>query len=252
MRFEKLAPSSRLQPFIRHFVISETDKESEYKVMPTAGLVIGFQFKGNLAYLKNGVEDKLAPIGITGLQNQFKIFHASANIGSILVFFNEIGASYFFKNPVHELFNQSLSLDYLIAKAEVEQVHELLSLAETDQQRLLIVENFLFQQLLEKQEDVMVTQAVRYIHQVKGSLKIKQLSELLSISQSPLEKRFRKIVGTSPKKFASIVRFNNVVKNLEENKPFALISYENNYFDQAHLIHDFKNFSGETPDKFLK
>ena len=66
-------------------------------------------------------------MGIIGLQDQFKIFKSSANIGSILVFFNEIGASYFFKNPVNELFNQSLSLDYLIAKAEIDKVEELLS-----------------------------------------------------------------------------------------------------------------------------
>lgn len=252
MRFEKITPSERLKPYIKQLVISEANDEATYKVFPSTGLVIGFQYKGKLACLNENKENHLATIGITGLQDKYKLFKPSANIGSILVFFNEIGAAHFFKNPINELFNQSLSLDYLIAKAEIDKVEELLAEATTDQQKIDVVENFLLQHLIDQKEDLLVTQAVKYIHQSKGNIKIKALSELLYISQSPLEKRFRKIVGTTPKKFASIIRFNAVLENLKQEKPFAVICDENNYFDQAHLIHDFKNFTGETPDKFKK
>jgi AraC-like DNA-binding protein len=252
MRFEKITPSDRLKPYIKHLIISEAEDESPYKVFPSTGLVIGFQYKGKLAHLNENKENNLATIGITGLQDKYKLFKPSANIGSILVFFNEIGAAYFFKNPIHELFNQSLSLDYLIAKAEIDKVEELLADAKTDQQKIAVVENFLLHHLIDQKEDLLVTQAIKHIHQSKGNIKIKELSELLYMSQSPLEKRFRKIVGTTPKKFASIIRFNAVLENLKQEKPFAVICDENNYFDQAHLIHDFKNFTGETPHKFEK
>lgn len=252
MRFEKIIPSDRLKPYIKHLIISEATEDAIYKVFPSTGLVIGFQYKGKLAYLTEKKENNLAAIGITGIQDKYKIFKPSANIGSILVFFNEIGASYFFKNPINELFNQSLGLDYLVAKAEIDKVEELLNQATTDQQRIIVVENFLLQHLIDKKEDLLVTQAIKYIHQTKGNIKIKQLSEMLFISQSPLEKRFRKIVGTTPKKFASIIRFNSVLENLTQDKSIAVICDENNYFDQAHLIHDFKNFTGETPNKFEK
>lgn len=252
MRFEKIHPSDRLKPYIKHFVISEAENENTYKVFPSAGLVIGFQYKGKLVSVNGKITNTLSQAGITGLQDQFKTFKSSANIGSILIFFNEIGASYFFKNPINELFNESLALDYFMAKTEINKVEELLSLAQTDQQRISIIEDFLLHQFIEKKEDLLITQAVKYIHQNKGNIKIKELSKMLYISQSPLEKRFRKIVGTSPKKFASIIRFNTVLENLREKKSIAFISYENNYFDQAHLINDFKNFTGETPDKFEK
>ncbi|RZJ49039.1 MAG: helix-turn-helix domain-containing protein [Flavobacterium sp.] len=252
MRFEKIIPSDRLKPYIKHLIISEATDDGIYKVFPTTGLVIGFQYSGKLAYLTNNTENNLASIGITGIQDKYKIFKQSANIGSILVFFNEIGASYFFKNTINELFNQSLSLDYLLAKSEIDKVEELLNLATTDQHRIIVVENFLLQQLLDKKEDLLVSQAIKYIHHTKGNIKIKQLSEMLFISQSPLEKRFRKIVGITPKKFASIIRFNTVLDHLKQEKSFAFICNENNYFDQAHLIHDFKTFTGETPDKFEK
>jgi len=55
----------------------------------------------------------------------------------------------------------------------------------------------------------------------------------LFISQSPFEKRFRKVLGTTAKKFASIVRFNAVLNNLSNTKSLIEICYENNFFDQV-------------------
>ena len=55
------------------------------------------------------------------------------------------------------------------------------------------------------------------MYQSKGLIKIKELNQKLYISKSPFEKRFRKIVGTSPKKFTSIVRFNSVLNQLASN-----------------------------------
>jgi AraC-like DNA-binding protein len=78
------------------------------------------------------------------------------------------------------------------------------------------------------------------------------VTERLFISQSPFEKRFRKLVGTTPKKVASIVRFNTVLDNLSNSKSLIDICYENNFFDQAHFIKDFKQFTGDTPENFKR
>lgn len=65
--------------------------ENEYKVFPSPGLVIGFQYKGQLAVLKNNSENKLNSAGITGITDGYKIFKNSADIGTVLVYFTEIG-----------------------------------------------------------------------------------------------------------------------------------------------------------------
>jgi len=93
---------------------------------------------------------------------------------------------------------------------------------------------------------------VKLIYQSRGTIKIKELNEKLFISQSPFEKRFKKIVGTSAKKFSSIVRFNSVIDNMYEAKSLVEICYENNFFDQAHFIKDFKQFTGNTPENFKR
>jgi len=60
------------------------------------------------------------------------------------------------------------------------------------------------------------------------------------------------VVGTTAKKFASIVRFNTVLDNLNETKTLTEICYEKNFFDQAHFIKDFKQFTGDTPENFKR
>lgn len=252
MKFEKILPSALLKPYIKHLVISEVSEEQTYKVFPSTGLVMGFQYKGSLAYLSQEGENKLASTGITGLQDGFRVFKSNPNIGSVLVFFNEIGASYFLKTPINELFAESVSLEHFMNQYDLEKVEEALSFSQSDEHRIYIVEQFLLAHIIEKKDDPLVIKAIQYIYHHKGNVKIKELANLLCISQSPFEKRFRQVVGTSPKKFASIVRFHAVLDSLNQVKSLTEICFENNYFDQAHFIKDFKHFTGETPEKFIK
>lgn len=252
MRFDKFIPADRLKPYIKYFAVSENDIVSAYKIFPSTGLVIGFQYHGRLATIKDETEDNLSTAGITGISDSYKIFKNSVNIGTVLVFFTETGLTHFASHPANELFNQSISLDNIFDKNKVAETEEKLSIAKTDKQRIHIVEQFLLSQLKDIEADKLVVEAIKIIYQNKGAIKIKALSQQLFISQSPLEKRFRRLVGTTPKKFASIVRFNTVLDNLSETKSLTALCYENNFFDQAHFIKDFKQFTGDTPENFKR
>ncbi len=68
----------------------------------------------------------------------------------------------------------------------------------------------------------------------------------LFISESAFEKRFRRIAGTTPKKFAQIIRLQNIIGNLDKS-----LWYDNDiFYDQAHFIKEFKAFTGVTPKAF--
>lgn len=252
MRFEIFQPSEILKPYIKQFAISEMEYESEYKVFPSLGIVVGFQYKGSLAIIQKNQTSTLQSAGITGIVDSYKVFKNSPAIGTFLVFFTEIGLAHFTRHPANELFNLSIGLDYIFEKSSVTEIQERLGVAQTDEQRIRIVEHFFLSQLKIVHTDQLIVEAVRMIYQSQGSIRVKELNEKLHISSSPFEKRFRKLVGTSPKKFASIVRFNMVLSALGEKKSLSEICYENNFFDQAHFIKDFKQFTGETPDKVKK
>lgn len=252
MKFDKYFPTEILKPYIKYFVVSENEFANEYKVFPSSGLVIGFQYKGQLGIVKDNTENQLNSAGITGITDAYKIFKNSAGIGTILVCFTEIGFTHFASHPANELFNLSLSLDDVFDKNSVSEVQEKLAIANSDKHRIKIIELFLLSQLKHIHTDKLIVEAVKLIYQSNGTIRIKELNEKLSISQSPFEKRFRKVVGTTPKKFASIIRFNTVLDNLNNTKSLTEICYENDFFDQAHFIKDFKQFTGDTPEKFKR
>lgn len=139
MKFDKHFPAEKLKPYIKYFVVSENELENEYKVFPSSGLVIGFQYKGQLATIKNNTENKLKSAGITGISDSYKIFKNSAGIGTVLVYFTEIGFTHFSSNPAHEFFNLSLSLDNVFGKNKVAEVEDKLAVATTDNQRIRVV-----------------------------------------------------------------------------------------------------------------
>ncbi|MEQ8470382.1 MAG: helix-turn-helix domain-containing protein [Marinoscillum sp.] len=252
MRFDKYIPTERLRPYIKYFVVSESDVESSYKVYPTSGLVIGFQYCGQLSVIQDSMETSLSHAGITGITNGYKQFKNSVNTGTVLIYFTEIGFTHFTSHPAHELFNLSLSLDDIFDKNSVMAVSEKLRVATSDIQRIRVVEQFLSGQIRPVQTDRLIAEAIKLIYQSSGTIRIKELNDKLAISQSPFEKRFRKVVGTTPKKFASIVRFNIVLDNLKDPKSLTEISYENGFFDQAHFSKDFRQFTGDSPESFKR
>lgn len=252
MRFDKFIPTDQLKPYIKYFVVSENELANEYKIFPTSGLVIGFQYKGQLATINQNTENKLTSAGITGITDGYKVFKNSADIGTILIYFTETGFAHFASHPANELFNLSLSLDDVFDRNIITEVEEKLMVATSDEHRIKIVEQFLVSQLKDIETDKLIVEAIKLIYQTNGTIRIKELNERLSISQSPFEKRFRKVVGTTAKKFASIIRFNTVLDHLNSSKTLTEICYENNFFDQAHFIKDFKQFTGDTPENFKR
>jgi AraC-like DNA-binding protein len=226
-------------------------EETTYKVLPDTGFVIGFQYKGRLSRIDTPEKTPLSISGVSGLADHSKIFKNSPHIGSVLVFFKEGGAAAFFKQPLHELFRESVSLDNFMLRSELLYLEEQLAEALSDNSKIATVENFLISRMTAAEPDKLVLAALALIHKNKGNIKIKELAAQLHISQSPLEKRFRAAIGASPKKFASIVRLKNIIQTYDTVNSLTELGYETGFYDQAHFIKEFKTFTGDTPEKFF-
>lgn len=153
---------------------------------------------------------------------------------------------------MHKLFGKLVLLEALIPYPQIDPIIKQLAIALTDLDRLQAIEDFLIQRLNSRANQLQIIVAVEIIWKYAGNLKINLLTQQISISQSQLEKRFRKVVGASPKKFASIVRFRNVLNIAHNERSMTHLGLEAGYFDQAHFIKDFKSFTGLTPERFFK
>jgi AraC-like DNA-binding protein len=249
---EQYLPCTILQPFVKHFLIIESEQGTVNRILPDTSIVMVFRFKGQIAFSENGTYHNIPLSVITGIRESSRLVDYSKNAAALLVVFHEGGAASFFKEPLHELSGISISLDHLVQGPKIQAIEEQLAEATANSKRVKIVERFLLSELKKTQSDLLIGEAIQKIKFSKGDIKIKDLLLDLPISRDPFEKRFRRITGTSPKQFSVIVRLKNLISNYSGSTSLTEIAYDAGYFDQAHFIKDFRSFTGQTPHDFFK
>ena len=74
------------------------------------------------------------------------------------------------------------------------------------------------------------------------------LARTLGLSERSLERRFQIHIGTTPKKYARIVRLRSAIFQRKKLSSWADAAYVAGYYDQSHMINDFKELYGMSPD----
>ena len=101
-------------------------------------------------------------------------------------------------------------------------------------------------------EDSLVIRAVEQFEHSGGKARISHLAERSGVSTRQLERRFRDAVGISPKLFCRMQRFQRIFSRMEApESDWADAAVHCGYYDQGHLIRDFRQFSGKTPTALL-
>ncbi|MDQ2863707.1 MAG: helix-turn-helix domain-containing protein, partial [Bacteroidota bacterium] len=74
------------------------------------------------------------------------------------------------------------------------------------------------------------------------------------VSPLQLQRSFQEKMGLTPKAYQRLIRFRNVYRDMQSLKTvggWAGLSYDLGYADQAHLIREFKEFTGFMPTELL-
>jgi AraC-like DNA-binding protein len=252
MKLERFPPAERLRPYVKTFILIESEQGMVNRILPDTSIVLAFRYKGIVSY-RNSHDTTYLPISVvTGLRNSLRLIDYAKETATLLVVFNEGGAAALFKEPMHELFGVSISLDNFIHRRFVSELEERLAEANSNRQRIELVEQFLLTRLSDQPNDRLIGKAIQQIQLANGSIRINDLVTDLPISRDPFEKRFRRVVGTSPKQFSTIVRLRTLIEHHSPDQSLTETAYRAGYFDQAHFIKDFKTFTGEVPHIFFK
>ena len=121
------------------------------------------------------------------------------------------------------------------------------------QERISLVEIFLLHSLSRLETiDHIVRSTVETILSGNGRLSINELSSQIHINRRQLERKFYLAIGLSPKQLSKTIRLQAALKMLltKESDNLTTLAHENNYYDQAHFIKDFKELVGMTPKEF--
>lgn len=98
-----------------------------------------------------------------------------------------------------------------------------------------------------------IAAACQLIRRCQGTIAVARLSEALGISRQHLKRLFERHVGVNVKFFSRVVRLQALLRQLERPgaPDWARLAVEAGFFDQSHLITDFRELTGLTPTRFL-
>jgi AraC-like DNA-binding protein len=89
--------------------------------------------------------------------------------------------------------------------------------------------------------------AIEAMTRVHGDADVDWLADQAGLSARQFRRRCREEAGLGPKHLARILRFRRACRLAERGESWLRVAVEAGYFDQAHLIRDFREFTGSTP-----
>jgi AraC-like DNA-binding protein len=238
---------------VREFMLVEVRDETTRVRLPEPGLVLGVRYRGSASVLAgNEVERELPDTSLYGMSITARRMRTARGSGIVLALFHPGGAAQFFSEPMHELFGATVALDELLSRRDVDRVRSRVREASDDGERIAALEAFLVSRLRPRPPDPVVAAALHAIGQQRGAVQIGALARKLGISQDPLEKRFRRSVGASPKQFASLVRLRSAIDAYRPGALLSRLALEAGYFDQSHFSRELRAATGQAPGRFLR
>lgn len=224
------------------------------RIIPSGLLDLSFYF-GDIPTSSDHNKAIHEPTSVTGHLNEFYNLELTGHISLFSIQFTPLGLSLFIDSPINETCNQNIPLKYLFKKS-ISKLEDYLSAAQTFQERVQIAEAFLISQLgndKNKENIKRMRHAVGLIDNSKGTYSVENLASETCLSRKQFERVFSRHIGTSPKRFLRTIRFQNALAIKAANPLTSItdIAYQCGYFDQAHMVNDFKKLSGMTPKQYF-
>jgi AraC-like DNA-binding protein len=186
-----------------------------------------------------------------GMMSAAIVVPAGCPVRTVAVRFKPGAAGPFLGMPLHPLTDTRAGLPDLWGRAPAAQLDDALwSTDRTDAQRLRRIEQALLRRLAHAAAPSLALRAVAAIEGAAGALRVDALADDLGVSRQHLALQFRQQVGITPKLFARICRFRRALALLRRGDAgcdLAALAADCGYFDQSHLIRDFRDFAASTP-----
>jgi AraC-like DNA-binding protein len=256
MNFQIFEPHQDLASLVRCYWTLESPKEKtpvKNTIVPDGCMKFIFHYGDSYKHYTQNEECVLLPkcFLIGQLTRPYEV-EPSGETGTFFVCFHPNGFFPFATIPIKEMENTAVHLEKLFGH-DGQAIGDKILNANTTAERIDQIEIFLFNRLSDAATvDHIVKSTVETILTANGQLTIHELSKQNNINRRQLVRKFSSSIGLSPKQLSKTIRLQATLKTLLTKKVISLtdLAYKNEYFDQAHFIKDFKEFTGLTPKEF--
>jgi AraC-like DNA-binding protein len=253
MKYFESAPSLAVGRFIKCYWVLEDDSPPNFvqTIVPDGRSELILNLRQPFQSQKGGEWDSQPDCFLVGQITGPLLVRPNGPATIIGVRFRPHGASQLLGIPIDKITNSAVALD-AISKGlhnRFERLRELCSVSE----QLAALDRILIERVGRIEgEDSLIAIAVGEFERAGGMLGVGYLADRLGLSSRQFERRFRDAVGISPKLFCRTQRFQRVFQAMENPQSnWVDAAVHCGYYDQAHLIRDFRQFSGATPTALL-
>jgi AraC-like DNA-binding protein len=256
MNYQTFEPDHDLTAFIKCYWTLESPKEEtpeKQTIVPDGCMEMIFHY-GDLykQYLDDGNSIIQPRCFVIGQLTQPLEIEPTGVTGIFSVRFYPEGFLPFSTNSIKEMENTAVSLEKLFGNDGQEIGQQILN-ANSTSERIKLIEKFLLNRLTDiKTIDRIIKSTVETIMTANGQIPVDELSKQINLNRRQLLRKFSSTIGLSPKQLSRTIRLQAALKMLlnDQFSNLAELAYENEYYDQAHFIKEFKEFTGSTPKEF--
>ncbi|MGA8185840.1 MAG: helix-turn-helix domain-containing protein [Terriglobia bacterium] len=259
MIFRAHVPAPPLSHFVAQVWFCEgyAPAHEKERILPDGSIQIAINLRENLTrfYDRGSTNEceSLRGAVISGAHSEFAVIDTAEQASVMGVQFKPGGAYPFLGMPASELRNRHVSLDALWGAGGVDLRDQLLE-ASTPEAKFRIVEKALLAQASDSLAGHPALEYALVEFQKRPNLRtISSVTHSIGISKRRFIQVFNKRVGLTPKLFCRVRRFQSALRLIAKGGKieWADLAVDCGYFDQAHFIHDFTDFSGLNPSAFV-
>ncbi len=246
--YRELVPPPALRPWVATFWTWEGGGGA-HRVLPDGCIDVLFS-------LRRGGTSESSRLEIVGtMTRSLEVIHNDAPL-LVGVRFKPGGARAFLGGmPAAELTDQSPALAEVWGE-DARILEERLVETTTFADRLRLFESALLDRLRQGGEslrDPLVEAAVMRLEVAGDGVDVPRLSAEVGLGPRQLRRRFLDAVGIPPKRLARILRFQRVLEEVVASggKDWTDLALDAGYYDQAHMIRDFREWTGLSPSRYL-
>lgn len=260
MIFRTHIPAFPLNQFIEAFIYFERFEHAHTvdRFLPNGDteILIDFHDTPQYIYDNNTLKEIQAcnQVWTSGLRTEPITIPSGNGAKMMVISFKKGAAGVFFPFPMDEISDCVVDAD-LVWGSGFSLLRELLLATDDIDIRFQFVEDFLLKNFKGKLDpNPCVSFAVREMIDRPDGLSIARMNEKIGYSQKHFTQMFRKQVGVTPKSFLKIMRFQKAVRAIDaaSDIDWGDVAVASGFYDQAHFIHDFKHFSGFTPERYAQ
>jgi len=255
--FHAYAPCPALAPFVEViWAVRGAAAWSSEVVLPNGAIELIINFGPTqkvLGYGDIAANEDFRQAWLAGIQDQPLVIASPHGADHLGVRFRPGGAHAFFDIPMDLLRDRVLDLDLLLGSNATE-LRDRLGCFDNSRSRAIAVEHW----LLARRYAVhpyfgTVRRAIDLIHESSFRTSVTDVCDRLGLSNRHLIDQFRRVVGLTPKTTSRVIRFNSVIRHVSGRREadWARIANRFGFADQSHLIREFRQFGGVTPEEFL-